>query len=113
SQTRLLDPAARPHGEPQDIGVKFDRSLQPIGHDFDVVDSLEHHALRADRFRWRCSPPRLRGEGWGEGPVRPSAAPSKWGPSPFTRKPRCARPPTSPHKRGEVLACALNSFAAN
>src|SRR5207253_5780735 len=37
----------------------------------------------------------LRGEGWGEGSVRESL--------PLTRQPCCARLPTSPRKRGEVI----------
>ena len=113
SQTRLLDPVARPHGEPQDIGVKFAvRSSRSVTIS---TWSIRLNIMPSEQtgFAGDAPSPRLRGEGWGEGPVRASAAPSKWGPSPFTRKPRCAAPPTSPHKRGEVLACALNSFAAN
>src|SRR6266851_1363534 len=52
--------------------------------------------------------PRLRGEGWGEGLLHGSR--SSGGNLPLTRHPRCARLPTSPRKRGEVIGRAVHSM---
>jgi len=52
----------------------------------------------------RAVSPRLRGEGRGEGPLGGhTAATGGAGSLPLTRKPRRARLPTSPRKRGEVI----------
>jgi hypothetical protein len=56
--------------------------------------------------------PRVRGEGWGEGPLRLYKYLSlQRGRLPLTRSPRAgARIPTSPRKRGEVAGRAVDSF---
>jgi peptide/nickel transport system substrate-binding protein len=56
--------------------------------------------------------PRLRGEGWGEGPVRGRMDGQSGAGLPLTRKPRGARLPTSPRKRGEVIDRVINSLKA-
>ena len=52
----------------------------------------------------RTPSPRLRGEGWGEGPLESRRNTRHWGTRP------CARIPTSPRKRGEVNGCGVNFF---
>jgi hypothetical protein len=56
--------------------------------------------------------PRVRGEGWGEGPLRlHKHLPLRSGRLPLTRNPRAgARIPTPPRKRGEVTGRAVDSF---
>src|SRR5215472_8034203 len=68
---------------------------------------VEQSTLLCDRTsvnpRYHAPSPRLRGEDWGEGSARDLTAATARGHFPLTQMPRCARLPTSPRPRGEVI----------